>query len=92
MIKAFNSVDRVKNIEALDGWLFRILSNCFNDFCRKQREGVAMEDAMLVERDTPETIHRQNEMLAAVRAAIVRLPFKHHRSVGSGLSMMHSLC
>lgn len=34
MIKALNRVDKVKNIEALDGWLFRILSNCFIDYCR----------------------------------------------------------
>ncbi len=79
MIKAFNSVDRVKDIEALDGWLFRILSNCFIDFCKKQRESIVIEETMLVERDTPETIHRQNEMLAAVRAAIVSLPFKHRQ-------------
>jgi len=79
MIKAFNSVDRVKNIDALDGWLFRILSNCFIDFCRKQREGVAIEETMLIDRETPETVHRQNEMLAAVRTAIVSLPFKHRQ-------------
>ena len=47
MIKAFNSVDRVKNIDALDGWLFRILSNYFIDFCRKQRESIAIEETLL---------------------------------------------
>ena len=35
MIKALDSVDKVKNVDAIDGWLFRILSNCFIDFCRK---------------------------------------------------------
>ena len=79
MIKALNSVDKIKNIEALDGWLFRILSNCFIDFCRKQHEEVELNDTILVAQDTPETVHRQNEMLAAVRSAIASLPFKHRQ-------------
>ena len=79
MIKALNSVDKIKNIEALDGWLFRILSNCFIDFCRRQRDEVDLNDIILVAQDTPETVHRQNEMLAAVRSAITKLPFKHRQ-------------
>ena len=79
MIKALNSVDKVKNVEALDGWLFRILSNCFIDFCRKQRDEVDINDTVLIAQDTPETVHRQNEMLAAVRSAIANLPFKHRQ-------------
>ena len=79
MIKALNSVDKIKNIEALDGWLFRILSNCFIDFCRRQRDEVELNDTILVAQDTPETVHRQNEMLAAVRSAITKLPFKHRQ-------------
>ena len=79
MIKALNSVDKLKNIEAMDGWLFRILSNCFIDFCRRQRDEVDLNDTILLAQDTPETVHRQNEMLAAVRSAITNLPFKHRQ-------------
>lgn len=81
MIKALGSVDKVKNVDALDGWLFRILSNCFIDFCRKQREEVDIDNTLLVERDTPETVHRQNEMFAVVRNAIASLPFKHRQVI-----------
>lgn len=81
MIKALNSVDRIKNIKAMDAWLFRILSNCFIDFCRKQREQIDINDTLLVARDTPETVHRQNEILAAVRLAIASLPFKHRQVI-----------
>ncbi|MFV9615979.1 MAG: RNA polymerase sigma factor [Gammaproteobacteria bacterium] len=79
MIKALNSVDTVKNIEALDGWLFRILSNCFIDYCRKQREEVIIDETKLVEQKTPEAVHSQNAMLAEVRSAIASLPFKHRQ-------------
>lgn len=79
MIKALNSVDKIKDIEVLDGWLFRILSNCFIDYCRKQREEVMIDVTKLVEQKTPETVHSQNEMLAEVRSAIASLPFKHRQ-------------
>ena len=79
MIKALPRVANLKNMEALDGWLFRILSNCFIDFCRKQRDEVDINNTVLVAQDTPETVHRQNEMLAAVRSAIANLPFKHRQ-------------
>ncbi|MDX2504365.1 MAG: RNA polymerase sigma factor [Gammaproteobacteria bacterium] len=79
MIKALNRVDKVKNIEALDGWLFRILSNCFIDYCRKQRDEVKIDNAKMVEQKTPETVFSQNEMLAEVRSAIAILPFKHRQ-------------
>lgn len=79
MIKALNSIDKVKNIDALDGWLFRILSNCFIDYCRRQREVIDIDDTVLVEKSTPESVHSQNEMLVAVRSAIADLPFKHRQ-------------
>ena len=81
MIKAMNNVDKVKNIDALDGWLFRVLSTCFIDLCRKQRDEIDIDDIVLIEHDTPESIHSMNEMLVTVRAAIATLPFKHRQVV-----------
>ena len=79
MIKALNSVDKINDFKALDGWLFRILSNCFIDYCRKQREEIDIDDTLLIEKDTPESLHCQDEMLAEVRYAIASLPFKHRQ-------------
>lgn len=79
MIKALKGVDRVKDDAALDGWVFRILSNSFIDYCRKQRNEVELDDATLIEVNTPESIQCQNEMLLAVRVAIATLPFKHRQ-------------
>jgi len=81
MVKAIKSVDKVKNIDVLDSWLFRILSNCFIDYYRKQRDEIDIDDILLVERDTPEVVHSQNEMLASVRSAIAGLPFKHRQVI-----------
>lgn len=81
MIKAMNNVDKLKNIDALDSWLFRVLSNCFIDLCRKQRDEIDIDDIVLFEHDTPESMHSMNEMLVTVRATIAKLPFKHRQVV-----------
>ena len=81
MIKAMNNVDKIKDIDALDGWLFRVLSNCFIDSCRQQREAIDIDDVILLDSDTPESIHSQNEMLTSVRSAIATLPFKHRQII-----------
>lgn len=81
MIKAMHSVDQVKNIDALDSWLFRVLSNCFIDLCRKRREEIDIDEITLFEQDTPETLHLQNEMLTSVRSAIACLPIKHRQVI-----------
>jgi len=81
MIKAIKSVDKVKDIEMIDSWVFRILSNCFIDFYRKQRNEIDIDNVLLVENDTPDIVHGQNEMLAMVRTSISQLPFKHRQVI-----------
>lgn len=81
MIKAMHNVDKIKNTDALDSWLFRVLSNCFIDLCRKRREEIDIDEIILLEQNTPETIHSQDEMLAYVRAAIATLPYKHRQVI-----------
>lgn len=81
MIKALNSIDKVKDIEVLDSWMFRILSNCFIDFYRRQRNEIDIDNVLLIENNTPEMVHGQNEMLAQVRLAISHLPFKHRQVI-----------
>lgn len=81
MIKAIKNVDKLKDIETLDSWLFRILSNCFIDFYRKQRNEIDIDKVLLIENNTPDMVHGQNEMLAQVRLAISQLAFKHRQVV-----------
>jgi RNA polymerase sigma-70 factor (ECF subfamily) len=66
-------------MNALDSWLFRVMSNCFIDICRKQKQHVDIDDIVLFEEETPESIHSRSEMLASVRTAIARLPLKHRQ-------------
>ncbi len=81
MIKAMKNVDKIKNIDALDSWLFRVLSSCFIDYCRRKKEFVDIDEIILYDNETPETQHSKNEMLASVRAAIASLSFKHRQVI-----------
>lgn len=80
-IKALKSVDSLREIKALDGWLFRILHNCFYDHCRKQRDSVDIDDIVLEDSETPEHVSGQDEMLRSVRQAIGELPVKYREVV-----------
>ncbi len=81
MIKAIDKVDSLKDIKALDGWVFRILHNCFYDHLRKQREQVDIDDVVLVDDETPEQLNDRDEMLTGVRQAISQLPVKYREVV-----------
>ncbi|MBE9568761.1 MAG: RNA polymerase sigma factor [Proteobacteria bacterium] len=81
MIKAMHNVDKIKDVAAMDSWLFRVLSNCFIDLCRKRREEIDVDEIKLFSPDTPETINLRNEMLISVREAIAGLPLKHRQVI-----------
>jgi len=81
MIKAMHKVDGIKNMDAMDSWLFRVLSNCFIDLCRKRREEIDVDDIELFAPDTPESINLKSEMLLSVRVAIASLPIKHRQVI-----------
>lgn len=81
MIKALMNADRVNELKSVDSWLFRILFNCFIDVCRKHRPHSDVDDELLFEPDTPESVHSRKDMLASVRAAISQLPLKQRQVV-----------
>lgn len=81
MVKAMQNVDTVKDTDTLDGWLFRVLSNCFIDYCRRRREQIDIDDIVLLANETPESVNCQSEMLAWVKYGISGLPFKHRQVI-----------
>lgn len=81
MIKAVRYVDNVKDMRAIDGWMFRVLSNCFYDHCRKQKDTVDIDDCVLHDEHTPDSNNDRDEMLTGVRSAVSMLPVKHRQVV-----------
>ncbi len=74
MIKALHHQRQLRDLQALDAWLFSILANCYRDHFRRHREAEDIDDLELPTHDTPETEHSQNQVIAMVRTAIATLP------------------
>lgn len=72
--KALKNLQQLKDSDALDSWLFGILINCWRDHFRKQRDTVDIDDIVLVETTTPETIQQHHGVVDQVRIAIGKLP------------------
>jgi RNA polymerase sigma-70 factor (ECF subfamily) len=81
MIKAIRHIDSLKDFRAVDGWMFRVLSNCFYDHCRRQKDTIDIDDCVLVGEHTPDSLSDQDEMLNGVRSAIAQLPVKHRQVI-----------
>jgi RNA polymerase sigma-70 factor (ECF subfamily) len=74
LAKALKHTAQLRDISALDAWLFRILANCWNDHFRRSRDMEDIEEVALSDDVTPEVIHGQRQIVNRVRAAIAELP------------------
>ncbi len=74
LIKALQNAKQLRNAEAMNGWLFAILANCWRDHFRQSREMDDVEEIERVDEFTPEDGHAQSQLVSRVRNAVARLP------------------
>lgn len=58
----------------MDGWLFRILANCWNDHLRKRRETMLFDEERHQHQVTPELLSLRQQDIENVRTAVAALP------------------
>ena len=66
MVKALKNAHQVKNKDAIDGWLFGILHNCWRD--------EDIDNVVLINEVTPSHIVETHNIVEKVRMAIATLP------------------
>lgn len=71
--KALRRSAQLNELAKMDGWLFRILANCWHDYLRARRENVEYEEERHQHQATPERLSLRNEEILAVREAVSRL-------------------
>jgi len=74
--KALKNHGQLREPEMLNSWLFSILTNCWRDHFRQQREMEdieEIEDYRCVHETTPEDEHAQTQIVGRVRGAVARL-------------------
>ena len=75
MYKALSKQKQLRDMDAAEAWLFRILANCLTDYRRAKREFLSGDDLELIEKTTPEHITREQQLVNKVRIAVRKLPF-----------------
>lgn len=74
LTKALRKSNQLRDPKARDAWLFSILTNCYRDHFRRQRDMDDIDDVELSDETTPESHSSRQEVVVQVRAAIARLP------------------
>ena len=74
LAKALRNRTQLRDDRRLDGWLFRILANCWQDHLRRTKEKGGLDDLDLHHLETPEAICDEQELVVRVRRAVAQLP------------------
>lgn len=77
LAKALRSTSQLRDEKLLRSWLFSILTNCWRDHFRSNREMEdidELEDFHCVNHTTPADEHERNQVVRRVRGAVAQLP------------------
>lgn len=74
LTKAIQKSSQLRDPRARDAWLFSILTNCYRDHFRRQRDMDDIDDVELVHDTTPESENSEQQIIYKVRLAIAKLP------------------
>jgi RNA polymerase sigma-70 factor (ECF subfamily) len=72
--KALKQSAQLKDLEAMDSWLFRILSNCWHDHLRSRRDTLLFDEERHLHQVTPEHLNLRLQDIESVREAVAALP------------------
>ncbi len=72
--KALRNQKQLRDIDAADAWLFRILSNCLTDHYRARKELLSDDELISIEKRTPEHEAQDEQVAQRVRQAVRSLP------------------
>lgn len=73
LARALKNLHQLKEPAGLDKWVFTILTNCWRNYLRDRREMDNIEDVILQEFHTPESLHEQHYLTHCVKQAIASL-------------------
>lgn len=74
LTKAIQKSSQLRDHQARDAWLFSILTNCYRDHFRRQRDMEDIDGMDLPHDCTPESENSVQQIVSKVRAAITKLP------------------
>lgn len=72
--KALRKARQLRDINALDAWLFRIMMNCWRDYLRQNPNTEDIDNHEISTENTPETDNSRSELIKLVRSTVAQLP------------------
>lgn len=81
IIKSLTRLKTLKDERALRAWVFRIMTNCYRDWGRLQKDVVDVEELELPCEDCPETQTERDRIIHEVRFAMSQLSDDHRQVV-----------
>lgn len=81
LVKALQKGNQLRDFNVLDTWLFRILTNCWRDHFRRQRDMIELDEAAHCHYVTPDAEHDRSEIVSRVRSAIATLPMSQREVI-----------
>jgi len=79
--KALKYSGQLRDPDALNAWLLRILTNCWHDYFRRRKDMVDIDQMEFVHDITPEYEHNRHQVINQVRTAIAELPLRQRQVV-----------
>ena len=74
VIKAMRNANSLRDLNAMNSWLFTILSNCWRDYLRQQKPTEDIDECIFTDDDTPELAQERQNITDIVQQAIATLP------------------
>jgi len=74
LIKAMRNANSLRDLKAVDSWMFTILSNCWRDYLRQQKPTEDIDECIFTNDDTPEREQERQNITDIVQNAVANLP------------------
>lgn len=81
IIKALTRLKTLQDEAALKAWVFRIMTNCYRDWGRRQKDTVDVDTMELACDDCPEAQTERSRVVHDVRCAMAQLSDDHRQVV-----------
>ena len=79
--KALKQNAQLKDLDAMDSWLFRILANCWHDYLRSRRETLIFDEERHLHQVTPELLNVRHQDIVRVQKAVASLPERQRQVI-----------
>ena len=74
VIKAIRNANSLRDVKAINSWLFSILANCWRDYLRQQKPTDDIDECIFTNDDTPELTQERQNITDIVQQAVATLP------------------